>query len=82
MSRSSFAARFTEAIGEPPLHYLTHWRMDLAHSHLRDSPESLSAVARRFGYSSEATFSRAFKRVHGITPGDARRPRETRLPNW
>lgn len=72
MSRSAFAARFTATVGEPVMQYLTQWRMDLAHSHLRDSREPLSAVARRFGYGSEAAFCRAFKRIHGVPPGSVR----------
>jgi AraC-like DNA-binding protein len=73
MSRSSFAARFTELVGEPAMQYLTGWRLHLAHVHLQHSGEPLSATARRFGYRSEAAFSRAFKRAFGTAPGGARR---------
>ncbi|HEX6686680.1 MAG TPA: AraC family transcriptional regulator [Candidatus Limnocylindrales bacterium] len=73
MSRSAFSARFTATVGEPAMQYLTDWRMQLAHQHLQSSQEPLSAVARRFGYGSEAAFCRAFKRVHGTPPGGARR---------
>ncbi|BBH71609.1 AraC family transcriptional regulator [Actinoplanes sp. OR16] len=72
MSRSAFAARFTDLVGEPAMHYVAQWRMRLAHSHLRESAEPLSAVAHRFGYRSEAAFSRAFRRTFGVPPGAVR----------
>ncbi|MEV6521064.1 AraC family transcriptional regulator [Longispora sp. NPDC051575] len=72
MSRSAFAARFTELVGEPAMRYLAEWRMQLARTHLRQSTEPLSAVAHRFGYQSEAAFCRAFKRSFGVPPGSAR----------
>jgi AraC-like DNA-binding protein len=74
MSRSAFAARFTALVGEPPLSYLTRWRMHLAADLLRGKGLSLSEVARRIGYESEAAFSRAFKRRLGASPGAFRRP--------
>lgn len=73
MSRSAFAARFAQLVGEPPMHYLTHWRMQLADMHLRQSGQSISQIADGLGYRSEAAFCRAFKRVHGHSPGQARR---------
>lgn len=79
MSRSVFAARFSETVGEPPMRYLATWRLDSAYSYLRHSTEPLPAVARRFGYTSEAAFSRAFKRAHGIPPGHARNTPQTSL---
>jgi AraC-like DNA-binding protein len=72
MSRSAFAARFTDLVGEPAMHYVAQWRMRLAHSHLRETAEPLSAVAHRFGYQSEAAFSRAFRRTFGVPPGAVR----------
>lgn len=74
MSRSAFAARFTALVGEPPLSYLTRWRMHLAADLLRGKGLSLSEVAKRIGYESEAAFSRAFKRRLGASPGAFRRP--------
>lgn len=74
MSRSAFAARFTALVGEPPLSYLTRWRMHLAADLLRGKGLSLSEVAKRIGYESEAAFSRAFKRRLGASPGSFRRP--------
>ncbi|MFZ5723789.1 MAG: AraC family transcriptional regulator [Pseudomonadota bacterium] len=73
MSRSAFAARFTALAGEPPLAYLTRWRMQLARRWLREG-EAVATVAGRCGYDSEASFAKAFKRIHGLGPGAARRP--------
>lgn len=73
MSRSGFAARFAELVGEPPMRYVTRWRMHVAHSWLRESDVTLADVAMRLGYQSEAAFSRAFKRFTGMSPGAARR---------
>ena len=74
MSRSAFAARFTELVGEPAMHYLTRWKMHAALSvaHARTTRRWVSSLAS-LGYESEAAFSRAFKRVMGTTPGAARR---------
>ncbi|MBL1073795.1 AraC family transcriptional regulator [Nocardia sp. 2] len=73
MSRSAFASRFTELVGEPAMQYLTHWRMQLARSILEQEDVGMGELARRLGYQSEAAFSRAFKRVNGAPPGSARR---------
>ena len=73
MSRSAFAARFTELVGEPAISYTTRWRMNVALDHLHRSDVSLSSIAEELGYHSETSFSRAFKRVVGTTPGAARR---------
>ncbi len=72
MSRSAFAARFTALVGEPPLTYLTRWRMRLA-AGLLSEDVSLTEVAERVGYESEAAFSVAFKRERGVSPGRYRR---------
>jgi AraC-like DNA-binding protein len=72
MSRSAFSARFTALTGESAMQYLTQWRMQLARTHLQSSLESLSHVAVRFGYQSEAAFCRAFKRMFGVSPGSVR----------
>ncbi len=69
MSRSAFAARFTELVGEPAMQYLTRWRMHLAGSWLRSGDVTASECGARLGYNSEAAFSRAFKRVMGMPPG-------------
>jgi AraC-like DNA-binding protein len=69
MSRSAFAARFTELVGEPAMHYLTQWRMQVARTLLSEENATVADVAARLGYRSEAAFNRAFKRVVGVTPG-------------
>jgi AraC-like DNA-binding protein len=56
-------------VGQPPLEYLTRWRMVQAGRLLRQEPLSLGQVAERVGYESEAAFSKAFKRTLGRTPG-------------
>ncbi len=73
MSRSTFAGRFTELVGEPPLHYITRWRMQKAASLLREGRATLADIADRVGYESEAAFSKAFKRWIGSAPGAYRR---------
>lgn len=76
MSRSTFAARFTQRVGQPAMTYLTRWRMNIAHSRLRDDRASVSQVAAELGYGSDAAFTRAFTRVTGETPGAVRRQRQ------
>jgi AraC-like DNA-binding protein len=73
MSRSAFAARFTELVGEPVMSYVARWRMDLAVAALKDEGATVGQLADRLGYRSEAAFSRAFKRVIGVSPGAVRR---------
>jgi AraC-like DNA-binding protein len=69
LSRSAFAARFTDLMGETPMSYVTAWRMDLAARLVQERSLPLSRVAQRVGYRSEAAFNRAFRRAHGLTPG-------------
>lgn len=73
MSRSAFAARFTELVDEPAMQYVTRWRMYLAREWLREDGVTVASLAGRLGYQSEAAFSRAFKRVVGVSPGAVRR---------
>jgi AraC-like DNA-binding protein len=73
MSRSAFAQRFRELVGEPPLEHLTRWRMYQASRVLRDNPAKLFEVASLVGYDSDSGFSKAFKRILGVTPGEYRR---------
>lgn len=68
VSRSTLADSFTALIGEPPMRYLTRWRMQLAKDHLRRTTGSIATVAERVGYASEAAFNRAFKRHTGQPP--------------
>lgn len=73
MSRSGFAERFTLLVGQPPMQYLTYWRMQLAAQRLRETREAVAQVGYAVGYESEAAFSRAFKREFGKGPGEWRR---------
>ncbi|GIE62800.1 AraC-like DNA-binding protein [Actinoplanes octamycinicus] len=73
MSRSPFARRFTELLGQPPLTYLTWWRMTLAARLLTTTDAPLGAVATAIGYGSEFAFAAAFKRRFGTPPGRYRR---------
>lgn len=72
MSRSAFAARFSEMVGETPAAHLVRWRMQLASAWLREESSSIAEIAERLGYSCQAAFSRAFKRSVGIPPSRAR----------
>jgi AraC-like DNA-binding protein len=76
LSRPAFARRFTALVGEPPLTYLTRWRMTIAAKLLAESNPSLKALADRTGYGNEFAFAKAFKREFGIAPGQYRRDRE------
>jgi AraC-like DNA-binding protein len=73
MSRSVFAERFTSLVGQPPMQYLTLWRMHVAAQHLREGRGSVAQIGFAIGYESEAAFSRAFKRQFGTSPGAWRR---------
>jgi AraC-like DNA-binding protein len=80
-SRSVLAERFASFVGHPPMLYLTRWRMQLAANRLGAGTTTVSAVASSVGYESEAAFSRAFKKVTGVTPAAWRgqpRPSRTR----
>ncbi len=75
MSRSAFAVKFREKVGSSPMEYLTRWRMLLAGARLKDSSDSVSVISSSLGYTSEAAFSTAFKRVMGCSPRQhGRRP--------
>ncbi|PYC88247.1 AraC family transcriptional regulator [Streptomyces tateyamensis] len=72
LSRAGFARRFTAQVGEPPLAYLTRWRMTTAARLLREGDTPLSTVAARTGYGSEYALGKAFKREYGLAPGSYR----------
>jgi AraC-like DNA-binding protein len=72
LSRSVFASRFTQLVGEPPLGYLTRLRMQKAATLLRDGA-ALAEASRLTGYASEASFSHAFRQWAGVAPGAYRR---------
>ncbi|WP_306458885.1 MULTISPECIES: AraC family transcriptional regulator [unclassified Streptomyces] len=73
LSRAAFARRFTSMVGEPPMAYLTRWRMTTAARLLRESEAPLTSVAAQTGYGSEYAFAKAFKREFGQAPGGYRR---------
>lgn len=68
VSRAALARRFTELVGEPPMTYLTGWRLGLAADLLRDGEQTIGAIARQVGYGSAFALSSAFKRVYGVSP--------------
>jgi AraC-like DNA-binding protein len=81
MSRSTFALRFKETVGDSPMEYLTRWRMLLAGDKLVNSSDPISAIALSLGYESESAFSTAFKRVMGCSPRRYGRGRNQALPS-
>ena len=78
MSRSPFAARFSQLVEEPPLRYLTRWRMQKASRLIETSHAGLAVIGKRVGYDAEAAFSKAFKRYAGLSPGSYRHKLELR----
>jgi AraC-like DNA-binding protein len=80
LSRAAFAARFAALAGEPPLTYLTAWRMTLAADLLRDTEKTVAAIAHEVGYADAFAFSVAFKRARGRTPSDFRRRQRSGTP--
>lgn len=73
LSRAAFSRRFSALVGQPPLTYLTWWRMTVAAGLLRDTDGPLAVIADQVGYLSEFAFATAFKRHHGTSPGRFRR---------
>lgn len=73
VSRATLARRFAAVVGEPPLTYLTRWRMHRAAQRLKYSTDRVEAIAREVGYTSEYAFNRAFARHRGQPPGRYRR---------
>ena len=73
LSRATFARQFNATVGEPPLNYLTRWRMGIAARLLQETDLRLSEIAARVGYQSEFSFSRAFSRWRGAAPVRFRR---------
>jgi AraC-like DNA-binding protein len=68
LSRSVFAERFRHYLGEPPIFYLTRWRMQVGAQMLKSSSRSVAEIAAEVGYESEAAFNRAFKREYHVPP--------------
>jgi AraC-like DNA-binding protein len=73
ISRSVLAERFVELVGVPPMHYLAQWRMQIASGLLTSGNANIATVAAEIGYGSEAAFSRAFKKIVGVSPSSCRR---------
>lgn len=78
ISRSALIERFTKYLAEPPMTYLTRWRLQLAGSALAGTSKGVAEIASEIGYESESAFNRAFKREFGLPP--ARYRRERRQP--
>jgi AraC-like DNA-binding protein len=78
LSRTTLHERFVHLLGQPPMQYLTRWRMQLAAARLRDSDAKHLEIALDVGYDSEAAFSRAFKREVGVSPAEWRRGKRPR----
>jgi AraC-like DNA-binding protein len=81
MSRSAFADRFVSVIGDPPMRYLTGWRMQVAMQKLKDGHHGIARIAFETGYESEAAFARAFKREIGVPPATWRRKQQSGEPS-
>jgi AraC-like DNA-binding protein len=76
LSRSALHQRFVQLIGQPPMQYLTNWRMQIASGLLRNTSATVAGIALDVGYDSEAAFARAFKRVVGVPPATWRRDKQ------
>ena len=81
MSRSAFAGRFTELVGEPAMQYVTRFRMQLAVTALSEEGTTVAETATKLGYGSQAAFARAFRRVVGVAPGAVKRARRDPIGN-
>ena len=73
LCRSSFADRFTRSVGEPPMRYLAHRRLEQASMRLLESSVAITRIAYESGYESESAFNRAFRRMYGAPPASWRR---------
>ena len=73
LSRAGFSRRFTAAVGESPIAYLSAWRLALAADLLAGTDDTVTAISRSVGYTSPFTFSDAFKRSYGVSPVEHRR---------
>jgi AraC-like DNA-binding protein len=72
VSRATLARRFAEVVGQPPMEFLTEWRLTLAADLILDPRETVASVARTVGYGSPYALSTAFKRVRGVSPHEHR----------
>jgi AraC-like DNA-binding protein len=76
LARSSLAERFVHFVGQPPMHYLAQWRIQIAAGLLSSGTANVASIAEDVGYESEAAFSRAFKKLVGAPPATWRRQRK------
>ncbi|ANZ41559.1 AraC family transcriptional regulator [Lentzea guizhouensis] len=72
LPRAAFSRLFTTAVGEPPMRYVTGWRLGLAAQLLRETDLALARIAPQVGYSTEFALSAAFRREYGVSPGQFR----------
>ncbi len=72
VSRAALARRFTALVGEPPMAYLTGWRIALAADLLRQTDHTVGTIARKVGYANAFALSVAFKRLRGTRPSEHR----------
>jgi AraC-like DNA-binding protein len=72
LSRATFAKRFAELVGQPPMTYVTEWRLCIAADLLGRTDATVDAIARRVGYANAYALSVAFKRVYGTRPSEHR----------
>src|SRR5579864_9505295 len=77
LSRAAFARIFQLALGQPPMQYLTEWRMTLARDHLRSGELTIAQISEQTGYASPYAFAAAFRRQHGVPPGQWRQNQTT-----
>ena len=75
LSRATFAKRFADLVGQPPMAYVTEWRLCLAADQLRTTDATVDTIARRVGYANAYALSVAFKRVYGTRPSEHRADR-------
>jgi AraC-like DNA-binding protein len=73
LSRSAFSERFVRTVGQPPAAYIAQVRLEKAADLLQYTTDAVGAIAREIGYDSEAAFSRAFSKRHGVPPARWRR---------
>ena len=71
-SRSIVAKRFADVVGQPPMHYLAQWRMQVAANLLLKGGAKVATIGAGVGYDSEAAFGRAFKKATGDSPAICR----------
>jgi AraC-like DNA-binding protein len=78
VSRATLARRFTQVVGQPPMQFLTEWRLALAADLILDPAETIASVAAKVGYHSPYALSAAFKRLRGVRPGQHRHAERVR----